>query len=66
MPAGSRPSGSRKLRKMGLLRTFGRPSRLDPMEKAVKIGASCVVKAEKRNSHKLQHGFSLYVVPAGL
>ena len=55
MLAGSRPSDSREVRKIGLLRTFTHPSRPDLMSNVVKIGPSCVVKWEKRNSRELQH-----------
>src|SRR5215472_10915521 len=57
MPAGSRPSASRKVRKIGLPRAFARPSRPDPAEKAVKIEPNCVVKWKGAILIELQHGF---------
>jgi hypothetical protein len=38
VPTGSGPLGGRKVRKIGLLRTFVRSSRQDSADKAVKIG----------------------------
>jgi hypothetical protein len=52
VPYEDNPSGSQKVRKIGLLRAFGHPSRPDRVEKAVKIKPYCVVKLEKRNSRE--------------
>jgi hypothetical protein len=42
---------------MGLPRTFARPSRPDPAEKAVKIGPSFVVNGKSANSHRASTRF---------